>query len=189
MQDAGRHAVDFQHVEIAIGVERVARVVGGDADRNAARLHFMQQRHATPARGRAVLPPVLQIKIAHRQRHHGNAGARHLVQRIEHVEIGLVRQRTAMPDQNFSLEAVPQGSLCDLLEGNGGDIVGFVGMEVKIEAVLDRRREDAVEQLLEVGHHIGHRAQNSARCGHPLHQIAEPGCIAHRLDTKQACCL
>ena len=74
MQDARRHAVDLQHVEIAIGVERIARVVGGDRDRNAARLHLVQQRDAAPARRGAVVAAVLQIEIAHRQRHDRDAG-------------------------------------------------------------------------------------------------------------------
>ena len=50
MQDARRLAEHLEHVEIAIGIERIAGVVGGDGDRHAARLQLVQQRHAAPAR-------------------------------------------------------------------------------------------------------------------------------------------
>ena len=70
MQDARRHAIDFQHIEIAIGVEGIARVVGRDRDGNAARLHLVKQRHASPARRGAAVAAILEVEIAHRQRHH-----------------------------------------------------------------------------------------------------------------------
>ena len=135
MQDARRHAVDLQHVEIAIGVERIARVVGGDGDRDAARLHLVQQRHAAPARRRAVLAAVLQVEIAHRQRHDGEAGLRHLVQRCQHVQVRLPRQRAAMADQDPALETVPDSRLGDLLQRDRGDVVGLVGVEIEVEPV------------------------------------------------------
>lgn len=43
----GKH---LQHVEVAVGVELVARVVGGQRHRHAARRQLLQRRHAAPPR-------------------------------------------------------------------------------------------------------------------------------------------
>ena len=77
MQDARRLAEDLEHVEIAIGVERVARVVARDHHGHARRLQFVQRRNAAPARRAAGLP-VLQIHVAHRQADDGEARLRDL---------------------------------------------------------------------------------------------------------------
>jgi hypothetical protein len=50
MADPRRLAHHLQHVHVAIGVERIAGVVGGEADADAARLHLVDQRDAPPAR-------------------------------------------------------------------------------------------------------------------------------------------
>ena len=67
-----------------------------------------------------------------------------------------------------------------------GDVVGLVGMEVEVEPVLDRMREDAVEQFLEVRHHVGDGAEHALGRGDALRQLAEPGLVAHALDAEQA---
>ena len=72
MQDARRLAIDLEHVEIAIGVERIARVVARDHHGDARGIELMQRRDAAPAR-RAAGHAILQIHVAHRQRHDRDA--------------------------------------------------------------------------------------------------------------------
>ena len=73
MGDAGRLAKHLQHVEVAIGVEGVARVVGREDDLNSRGLELVQERDAAPSR-RAAGSSVLQVHVAHWQRDDGDAG-------------------------------------------------------------------------------------------------------------------
>ena len=70
-----------------------------------------------------------------------------------------------MADQDLALEFVAQCRLGDLLQRNRRDIVGLVGVEIEVEPVLDRMREHAVEQFLEVRHHVGDGAEHALRRG------------------------
>ena len=73
MQNACGFAHHLHHIQIAIGVERIARIIRCEGDGNAARLHFMHKGHAPPTR-RAPRLAILQIHIAHGQDHNRNAG-------------------------------------------------------------------------------------------------------------------
>ena len=50
---------DFNRIEIAIGVKRIAGVVTCDGNRNAGGREFFQQGHATPARRTSGRVPIL----------------------------------------------------------------------------------------------------------------------------------
>src|SRR5213082_2060550 len=56
MQDACRLAINLEHVEIAIGVERIARVVARDHHGDATGSELMQGSDAAPARRAAAMP-------------------------------------------------------------------------------------------------------------------------------------
>ena len=73
MQDAGRLAKHLEEIEIAIGVERIAGVVGGDHHGHAGRGQLVQRRDAAPARRAAGLA-VLQVHVDERQRDDRDAG-------------------------------------------------------------------------------------------------------------------
>ena len=91
LEDARRLAPDFHHVEVAIGVERVARVVGRDGDRDAARGHLVHQRAAAdPRRAACGGIAVLEVEIAHRQ---GDDGDRRLGDGVEDPVRLVVRHR------------------------------------------------------------------------------------------------
>ena len=78
MGNARAFAEDLDAVEVAIGVERIARIVGGEGHRHARGPQFMDQRHTAIARGQGhgIVAAVLEIHIAHRQGDDGNAGLR-----------------------------------------------------------------------------------------------------------------
>lgn len=59
-------AHDLKHARTEIGVKRVAVIVRGKADIDAARRHFMHQGDAASARGATGIAS-LQIQVAHRQ--------------------------------------------------------------------------------------------------------------------------
>ena len=61
----------------------------------------------------------------------------------------------------------------------------LVGVEIEVEPVLDRRLKDSVEQLFEVGHHRGRRAEHAASGRDQPGKTGEPGAIAHHLDANQ----
>ena len=91
-----------------------------------------------------------------------------------------------MADQDLALEFVAQRRLGDLLQRDRRDVVGLVGMEIEVEPELDRMREHAVEQFLEVRHHVGDGAEHAFRRGDPLRQRLQPGEIARAVDAEQA---
>ena len=55
--DADGLAEDLEHVEVAVGVERVAGVVAGEGERDAAGPDLLGDRDAAPARGAAGWRP------------------------------------------------------------------------------------------------------------------------------------
>ena len=75
MQDAHALAPDLQHVEIAIGVEGIARVVAGDhhVDAGGAAVRAARSRRASAACGRRAGPAGT---VAHRQRDDADARPR-----------------------------------------------------------------------------------------------------------------
>ena len=64
--DAHGFPVHLHHVVVAVGVERVPAIVGGEGDRHAGGAEFVHHGDAAPARG-AALCSALQIHVAHRQ--------------------------------------------------------------------------------------------------------------------------
>ena len=150
MQDAGGFAVDLHHVVVAVAVERVAAIVGGDSHGNAACSHLVQQGHAAPARG-AAGGTVLKVEIAHRQRHHGDARLRHEVEGAKRLLRFLGREAAAVAAQDAALEAVAKRRLGDAAQADGAGIVGFIDMEIDIQAVLRRQREKPVQRLVQRG--------------------------------------
>ena len=52
-----------------------------------------------------------------------------------------------------------QSRVGNVLQRSGSRIIGLVDMEIEIEAVLDRRPEQDVERLVELGDHIGDAAE------------------------------
>ena len=66
--DPRRLAHHLEHVEIAVGVERIPGVVRRKADWHTARLQFVHERHAPPAR-RTRSVTILQVHVAHGQAH------------------------------------------------------------------------------------------------------------------------
>ena len=147
MQDAHALAPDLHHVEIAIGVERIARVVAGDHRLDARRFQFVQRGDAAPAR-RAAGVPILQVHIAHRQRHDGEPGARDL---LDHP---LARSSSSWraSEQQWPTRILPAKRCCrrrvgDDAERARGGIGGFVDMEIEVPALALGEREQSVERF------------------------------------------
>ncbi len=78
---------NLDRIEIAIGIKRIAGVIAADRDRDAGSRELAQQGHPAPAR-RAPFRAVLQIHVAHRQRHHRNTGGRYYTRATRAVRIG-----------------------------------------------------------------------------------------------------
>src|SRR5947209_916712 len=115
VQDARRLAIDLKHVEIAIGIERIARVVARDHYGDARGVELVQGRDATPAR-RAAGDAVLQIHVAHRQRHDRDARFGYLRDDRGTLTIVGERERAAVAGDDAPFELVPPRGVGDLPE-------------------------------------------------------------------------
>ena len=95
VENAGRLAKHFQHVEIAIGVERIAGIVAGDHHRDAGGVELVQRGDPAQPRGSSG-GAILQVHVAHRQRHDGDAGLPHSIDDARAIRLRHDRQRAAM---------------------------------------------------------------------------------------------
>ena len=135
MGDAHRLAEDLDHVEIAIGIERIAGVVGGDRDRNPVLDEFVQQGDAAPAR-RAVGDAVLQVHVAHGQRDDGDAGFGDPLQRCLGFGVGLDRKRATMTDDDAAGEIGAQRRVGDGAQRARVRVGRLVDVEIEVEAAI-----------------------------------------------------
>ena len=184
MGHARRLAEDLEGIEIAIGIEGVAGVVGGDRDINPRSLQFVQQRHAARARG-AAGNTILKIEIAHRQRHHGDAGFGHLVDGGLDLVLLLPGEGTAMADRDLAGEAMAQGRLGDVAQGTGGGVLGLVDVEIEVEAIIGGETEQRVQALVKLRQHIGDAAQDAVMCAQGCDDVRHMRTIGHVLDGEQ----
>jgi hypothetical protein len=119
----------------------------------------VQQGDAAPA-WCPVRLSILKVHVAHRQRHHGKAGARHLVDDagfgLRHLEC----ERAAMSAQNFAFEAHGQGSVGNDLQRESRRVVGLIDVEIEIVAMVDGGTKQDFEARLQVRAHVGHGAEN-----------------------------
>ncbi len=75
------------------------------------------------------------------------------------------------------------------LQRDGGYVVGLVGVEIEVEAVLDGERKDEVEQFLKVGHHVGDAAEHAFRRGDAFGERGEPALSrTASMPVRQAAC-
>ena len=81
---------------LVIGVERIARVVGGEGDADPALLHLVHEGDSAPAR-RLGRSPALQVQVAHREAHHADSGSRDEVESGKRLGLLLNRERAAVP--------------------------------------------------------------------------------------------
>jgi hypothetical protein len=144
MADARRLAHHFQHVHVAIGVERIARVVGGEADADAARAHLVDQRDAPAARGagRARFRPVLQVEVAHRQADHVDAGLCHQVERVQRPRLVLHGERAAMADDDRPSKPVSIFSSAMSRSVSTRGVHRLVDVEIGIQPARGGMREE-----------------------------------------------
>ena len=182
MADAGGLAHHLDHVEVAIGVERVARVVGGEGDRDGALGHLVDERDAAPAWG--PLASGLEVEVAHRQRDDGDLGLRHQVERAPPLVVGLHRERAAMADRDGGIEVPLDHRLGDGAQGGDGGVARLVGVKVDRQAAFLRESEEAVEARLQVGHRIGDRAQHAAALGDQVRGADVS--VVHMVDADEA---
>ena len=115
MEDAGRLAEHLEHIEIAVGIEGIAGVVGGDHHLHAGRGQLMQRGDAAPARRAAGLA-VLQVHVDHRQRDDGDAGLGEQRDDAAAIGVGGQRQRAAVAGDHAALEAVADHRAGDRLQ-------------------------------------------------------------------------
>jgi hypothetical protein len=164
MADARRLAHHLQHVHVAIGVERIARVVGGEADADAARAHLVHQRDAAPrgVRGVPGLRPVLEVEVAHRQADHVDPGLGHQVQRVDRPRLVLRRERAAMADDDAALEAGLDLQLRDVAQGLDAGVHRLVDVEIGIQPARGGLGEETPQPVAQVVHRVGDHAQNAA---------------------------
>ena len=59
-------------------------------------------------------------------------------------------------------------------------------MEIEIEAQSNRLGEHAVEQRIEIGHHVGDSTEDAAMAGDGVRQPVEPGFVLRLVDAEQA---
>ena len=141
----------------------------------------MQQRH--PAPHRRCVPtrrPVLQIKIAHRQRHDGDAGLGNLGNRALLRRLVLHRQHTAMAGEDLAAIAGLEHRLGQMLERLRARVVGLVSVEVDIEPELARLVDEPQHRLLGAIEHRHRPAhQPTRRLGAPRHGIERLGVDQH----------
>ena len=90
-----------------------------------------------------------------------------------------------MPSKPFQMAAS-----AIFFSDDGGDVVGLVGVEIEVEPVLDGERKDAVEQFLEVGHHVGDGAEHAAGRGDALGERRRTRLLSRTasMPTRQAAC-
>ena len=146
MQDPRSFAPDFHHVEIAIGVKRIARVVARDHHIDAGGFQLMQRGDAAPTR-RAAGRPVLQEHVAHRQADDAQAGARDGVDGPSPFVILLQRERAAVADQDGRGKAALDRHVGDDLERAGRGVGAFVDVEVERPALALGEIKDDAEAL------------------------------------------
>ena len=145
MDDARCLAEHFEHVEIAIRVKGVAGVVTGDRDGNAGGVEFVQRRDTAPpggTDGRAIL----QVHVAHRQRHDGDAGLAELIDDALTVGIGFQRQTATMSGDDATFEPGADCRIGDGFKSCRMRAVAFVDVQVKIETVCGGGGQSAVER-------------------------------------------
>ena len=185
MQDAHALAPDFEHVEIAIGVKGVARVVARDHDRNARRLELVQRGDAAPARGAARLS-VLQEHIAHRQRNDVEPRARGEIDGALRFALVPAGERAAMADEHAAAEAVIDRSLSDRVERTRRRVRGFVDVKVEIAALARGEAKETIERFGKARRHVRHRAQDlrSMRLDHRL-DLGHMALVEDMVDGEQ----
>ena len=196
MQDAHRLAEHLQHVEVAIGIERVARIVGGDRDLDAARLHLVQQRDAAPARacGRRGGPAdtgCTSAATTMAMPAFGDACRASSPRSVVglHARASSNGRRAMRPWKPLRRAASAMRS-----SEQAAGSARLVDMEVEVEARARRRRcIIASSSLVEVGDHEGDGAEHARRGGDavgelPANQASSRTCVdgeeRHRLQRR-----
>ncbi|MPL60722.1 hypothetical protein SDC9_06283 [bioreactor metagenome] len=185
MRDPRRLAHHLDHVEIAIGIERIAGVVGGEADVDAARSHLVHQRHPAPAR-RAAGRAVLQVHVAHRQADDIQPGLRDQIERARRLGLGLHGKRTAMPHRHRRVEAHFQRHLGDHLQRRDRGVAGLVDVEIGLQPAPRRMVEEHPQPPAQVGDRIGDGAKHAARAFDDRRGAAEGAALLDHVDRHEA---
>ena len=109
----------------------------------------MRERDAAPARG-AAANAILQVHVRRGERHDGNAEARTSLDRRRCNVLSLQRKIAAVPAGHAPLKVVSFDGGRDPRQGESCQIIGFVDVQVYIQAARPRLHEKLVEQPVDL---------------------------------------
>ena len=184
MADSGRLAHHLQHVEVAVGVERIARVVGGEGDADPALLHLVHEGDAAPARCPRG-SPALEVQVAHREAHHAQAGPGDEVEGRKRLGLLLDRERAAVAGGDRGVEPGLEHAFGHVAEVGGGRIAGLVHVQVHRHSALRSLVEQADEPGTKLGMRHDDAPEHAVRCGYLVHDRPEGRLVPEHVDAAK----
>ncbi len=76
-----------------------------------------------------------------------------------------------MADQDLALKTMAQRGVGDPVKRDRVDIVGLVGVKIEIEPEIDGFCKQAIEQCIQIGNHVGDRAENAQVAGDGIGEL------------------